>query len=403
MAPATAARASAARDEGSDPEAAKLAVWKQALYDRVRETRRENDLFTQEDLTDLGVIPNKDKGLLLQVIQALSNDKLFVTFREASGQVCWKWRDEQEAHKYKQCANDEQAMVYSLVDDAGGDGVWSQTLQRRLNMNDTVLKNALKQLQIKGLIAPFKNVEHPNKKMYIKASIQPSDRATGGPWYTDQNFDEAFIEDLQKVIYDFIKKQSSYVSRHAAAGHDSSRTKVPKKGVLKGGESARGKKRDASEMADAPTSKAANKKSTASTPARTSATPVLLPLPAGYTKYPTVREIARLLSDSGVTNNTVLSGADVQKLVDVLVWDNLVEPVKVAGKIGYRVSRIAKQSAEGWAGRDDPTGREGGPAAYISAYTETPCGRCPVFDICEDGGPVGPSNCIYFTEWLGID
>jgi DNA-directed RNA polymerase III subunit RPC6 len=100
MAPATAARASAAaRDESSDPEAAKLAVWKQALYDRVRETRRENDLFTQEDLTDLGVIPNKDKGLLLQVIQALSNDKLFVTFREASGQVCWKWRDEQEAHK----------------------------------------------------------------------------------------------------------------------------------------------------------------------------------------------------------------------------------------------------------------------------------------------------------------
>ena len=132
--------------------------------------------------------------------------------------------------RYKQCTTEEQSMVYSLIDDAGGDGLWSQTLQRRLNMHDTVLKNALKQLQTKGLIVPFKNVEHPNKKMFIKASIQPSDRATGGPWYTDQNLDEAFIEELQRVVFDFIKRQSSYVSRH---GHDSRTQKAPKKGVIK--------------------------------------------------------------------------------------------------------------------------------------------------------------------------
>ena len=46
------------------------------------------------------MIPNKDLRLLAQVVQSLSNDKLFVTMREASGQVLWKWRDAQEAHKY---------------------------------------------------------------------------------------------------------------------------------------------------------------------------------------------------------------------------------------------------------------------------------------------------------------
>lgn len=309
-------------------------------------------------------------------------------------------------------------MVYSLIDDSGGDGIWTQTLQKRLNMHDSVLKNAIKQLQAKGLIAPFKNVEHPNKKMYIKASIRPSDRATGGPWYTDQDLDEAFIEDLQRVVFDFIKRQSSYHSTHAGAAkaahaHHAHHAQVPKKGIIKGGlggDAAKGKKRDATEMEARPvaptttTAAAAAAKNNNNNPPVSAASrrePALLPLPAGYMAYPTVRDIARLLSSSGITNNTILSEGDVKKLVDVLVWDNLVEPIKVAGKVGYRVSRIAKQSVESWAGREDPSGRGGGPELYMSPLTEAPCGRCPVFDLCEEGGPVGPSNCEYFKKWLG--
>jgi DNA-directed RNA polymerase III subunit RPC6 len=313
----------------------------------------------------------------------------------------WTNRCGEPNFRYKQCADEEQSMVYSLIDEAGGDGIWSQTLQRRLNMHDSVLKNALKQLQLKNLIAPFKNVEHPNKKMYIKASIQPSDRATGGPWYTDQNLDEAFIEELQMVVFDYVKRQSSYYSKHGGGGGGSggsgTRSQTPKKGVLKGGLD-KGKKRDASQMNEPPAK--AVKVSATATPKKKE---TLLPLPAGYTGYPTVRDVARFLSTSGITNNTILSEEDVKKLVDVLVWDNLVEPIKVAGKLGYRVSRVAKQSIESWAGREDPTGRDGGPEPFVSAFTEAPCGRCPVFDLCEDGGPVGPSNCVYYQRWLGVE
>lgn len=297
-------------------------------------------------------------------------------------------------------------MVYSLIDDSGGDGIWSQTLQRRLNMNDTVLKNTLKQLSLKGLIAPFKSVEHPNKKMYIKASIQPSDRATGGPWYTDQNLDEAFIEEVQKVIFDYVKMKSSYQSKGGSSAAAAARAQDPKKGVIKGTspaetKAASGKKRDASEITQSPSRSA--KPSTAATTTTTRAAPTMLPLPAGYTNYPTVRDLARMLSASGITGNTILSEQDVKKLVDVLVWDNLLEPVRVAGRHGYRVVRVAKQSARHWAGNQDPAARDGGgPEPYVSAYTEAPCGRCPVFDICEEGGPVGPSNCEYFQRWLGL-
>lgn len=84
----------------ADGEAAtaKLSVWKEALYDRCRESG--SDMFSQDELLRLDVIPNRDLMLLARVVQSLSDDKLFITMREASGQVLWKWRDAQEAHKY---------------------------------------------------------------------------------------------------------------------------------------------------------------------------------------------------------------------------------------------------------------------------------------------------------------
>ncbi len=33
-------------------------------------------------------------------------------------------------------------------------------------------------------------------------------------------------------------------------------------------------------------------------------------------------------------------------------------------------------------------------------WTQAPCGSCPVFDFCKEGGPVGPSGCEYYGDWL---
>lgn len=90
------AAGSSSRVNGSDADSAKLAVLKELLYDRCRE---EGDMFSQDDLLRMEVIPNRDLLLLARVVQSLSDDKLFITMREASGQVLWKWRDKQEAHK----------------------------------------------------------------------------------------------------------------------------------------------------------------------------------------------------------------------------------------------------------------------------------------------------------------
>jgi DNA-directed RNA polymerase III subunit RPC6 len=314
-------------------------------------------------------------------------------------------------------------MVFAAIDDAGGDGIWSQTLHKRLNMHDKVLRNAIKFLMAKNLIKPFKNVEHPNKKMFIKASIQPSERATGGPWFTDQTLDEAFIDSLQRVIFDHIKTQSSYnpkqggsssgggsgsTSGGTASGSSSSRQVQPRKGVLKGGASQR--KRSADMISeDAPSTARQHGHQANGVASRSGTThgtrkEGLLPYPAGYTGYPTVRDIARYIHNSGIVNNTVLGESDVQQLVNVLVYDGLVESIRVAGKLGYRTVRIPRQSLDRWAAApNEEAAAKAAPPPRVNGYTEVPCGKCPVFDLCEEGGPVSASNCVYFKKWLGLD
>jgi DNA-directed RNA polymerase III subunit RPC6 len=33
-------------------------------------------------------------------------------------------------------------------------------------------------------------------------------------------------------------------------------------------------------------------------------------------------------------------------------------------------------------------------------WAQAPCGGCPVFDFCKDKGPVNPSECTYYEDWL---
>lgn len=388
----------------SETDPAKIAIMKEALYDQCVAAGDEGHLFTQEEFMAFGI--TESIHTLLALVQALLNEKLLIPMSRPGGGYAWRYRSVADAEKYRHL-NREQTMVYAMVDDAGADGIWSRTLKARLGMHDSVLKGHLKFLESKAFIKDMKSVEHPNKKMYIKASLRPSDKATGGPWYTDSNLDEAFIQELLKVVFDYITKESTYRSVYVPAR----REKQPKKGILKGDPAAapKGKKRGSEEMSTEDAAPAPAKPS--SRPPRETKRTQLLPLPAGYNKYPTVQQIAELISASGITNNTTLGNADVQQLVDVLVYDGLVEPIQVGKTKGYRTVRPA---------RVDPTpltalmrdnefdedlmelqANDMGADPMSNGLTEAPCGRCPVFDLCEEGGPVSASNCVYFQRWLG--
>jgi DNA-directed RNA polymerase III subunit RPC6 len=99
-----------------------------------------------------------------------------------------------------------------LIDEAGDEGIWSKTIKAKTNLHDSTFTSCIKHLSSKSMISEMKSVEHPTRKMYIKSSLSPSDRATGGPWYTDGELDEEFINQAMTVLYAYVSKRTFYRS-----------------------------------------------------------------------------------------------------------------------------------------------------------------------------------------------
>lgn len=285
--------------------------------------------------------------------------------------------------------------MYGLIDEAGGEGIWSKTIKARSNLHDAVFRSAIKHLETKNMISDMKSVEHPLRKMYIKSSIRPSDRATGGPWYSDGELDEEFISMMMDILYQHIKKKTFY---HSSSAGGPAVLKKPKKVKKMTAEEARAL-RD-KELGPLSTQKKDGKEEIQhqhyhqqiedledERTQRKRKYDRYLPMPAGYQAYPSLDELTSYVENGRFTSQTLTAG-EVEQLLEIMCYDGRVERV-VAGPegIAYRALRSSLLAED-----------DGMP----SVLTEAPCGRCPVFTLCEEGGPVGPSNCEYFTEWLDL-
>ena len=109
-----------------------------------------------------------------------------------------------------------------------------------------------------------------------------------------------------------------------------------------------------------------------------------LPMPPGYTNYPKVSDITKAINDSGLSS-VVMKEAEVGQLMDLLCWDGRV--TKVMGGQAYKSVRSVYMTED---------------ERYDSSLAEPPCGQCPAFDFCEEGGPVNAQSCIYFQKWLEL-
>lgn len=90
--------AAAATPPNAAVDPTKFEILKQALYDACRANGDEYHLYTQYDLLDLGIIPNRDSQMLLRTVQSLTNDKLLIAV-SAQGGLAWRWRPKAEAEK----------------------------------------------------------------------------------------------------------------------------------------------------------------------------------------------------------------------------------------------------------------------------------------------------------------
>lgn len=295
-----------------------------------------------------------------------------------------------------------QTMVYEQIEESGGDGIWLKIIRQRTNMHESAVNHAIKQLTSMGLISELKNVANSNRRIFIKVGVAQSERSSGGPWYTDGELDEAFIATITNVLYNKILTDSMQLSkagRHAMdrfqrkqmeakarLEKEQQRAKQPKKGV---------KSVNSADAADAEALR-----NRALGPLEKQAAEMMeykmqrtlydefVHYPAGYIDYPKIDPLTLWVMESKVCHESVvLTTAEVGVVLDIMVLDKKIEEVDCgAYGIGYKVTRQSLKPMQD----------------AFNVFTEAPCGRCPVFDLCEEGGPVGPSNCEYFNKWLGV-
>lgn len=250
-------------------------------------------------------------------------------------------------------------MVYEAIEASDRNGIWIKMIRTRTNLPPTVVTRCLKTLESKRLIKPIVSAKNPGRKTYLLGRLQPSDDVTGGPFFTDGKLDEEFVHQLGLWSERYIHARSWWFTPTPA--------KEP------------GKKREKAKLtAEEAESLMAQEFQIKDVGRRGKKA---LPLPPGFNGYPTLSEITKAINESKVSG-VIMKEADMRQLMDILCWDGKI--MKVMNGRGYKA--IHPQI------KDDRDIENG--------LTESPCGRCPVFDLCEEGGPVNARTCTYFQDWL---
>ncbi|KAK9479103.1 RNA polymerase Rpc34 [Lipomyces japonicus] len=330
----------------------------QKMYNKMMNLHDAGYIYSQGELSEMVGIADLMK--LMELIQENMNMGLLKMVRQGD-ELCYQAIDKADAEKVQSMTKDE-AMVYSYIEASGTEGIWTKTIKSKTNLHQTVVQRCLKSLEGKRYIKNIKSVKYPTRKIYMLASLQPSVDVTGGPWFTDSELDTEFIGSLLSIIFRFIASES-----------------MPTE--------------DDKPLA-APTHAKPKRKSTkAIAKPKHEVIYDQLVFPANYSQYPGINQIHEFVQTSGITT-VDLAQSDIKSLLDVLVYEGKIETGD--NGMSYRsVPGATPDIGGGGAGAD-----EGDMTTIWDFFTETPCGHCPVFDLCREGGPVNAEECIYLDEWL---
>lgn len=97
-------------------------------------------------------------------------------------------------------------MVYQVIERAGSMGIWTKDVRMQTNLPQTGLNKIFKALETRRLIKPVKSVNAKAKKLYMLYNLTPAKALTGGPWYTELEFDHEFISELRTFLMHCVRR-----------------------------------------------------------------------------------------------------------------------------------------------------------------------------------------------------
>ena len=102
---------------------------------------------------------------------------------------------------------DGTQMVLAVINDAGSNGVDAITIGQRTKLPRTEVLKSLQSLLHNQTIQETRNFVNRAQKIYMLSSLEPSERVTGGSFFTDRVLDNEFIQRAREVIHARLKAQ----------------------------------------------------------------------------------------------------------------------------------------------------------------------------------------------------
>merc|ERR1712238_318752 len=99
-------------------------------------------------------------------------------------------------------------LVYQTIEKAGDVGIWTKEIRNKTNIQQQALTKIFKIMESRQLIKPIKSVTNKSRKLYMLYDLAPSKEITGGPRYTELEFDHEFINELRNFILMCVRRMN---------------------------------------------------------------------------------------------------------------------------------------------------------------------------------------------------
>lgn len=113
----------------------------------------------------------------------------------------------EDAQKFEGLSS-EQRLVFDVCERASNKGIWTRDIKLATNIPQHNLTKILKLLEQRRLIKSVRSVASKSKKLYMLFNEIPTKEITGGPWYTDQELDQSFLDALGNFLITVVGSKS---------------------------------------------------------------------------------------------------------------------------------------------------------------------------------------------------
>lgn len=103
---------------------------------------------------------------------------------------------------------EEERIIYQLISDSKGKGLWLRDIKTKSNIPQNVLTKILRNMENKKMVKSLKTIKS-NRKIYVLFTDSPAEELTGGVWFLEGAVDSEFIKHIYKVVAEFLEKYRS--------------------------------------------------------------------------------------------------------------------------------------------------------------------------------------------------